>query len=129
VKGGFIQLNHGKKQPLQKLHAGDYVVIYSPRTSYPDGEVLQSFTALGTVISGEIYQVEMSPDFKPYRVDIRFLDCKEAPIKPLINQLSFIKNKEHWGAPFRFGQIKISHTDFALISHAMGCEVIEKNTP
>ena len=127
VTGGFVQLNHGKKAPLQKLHAGDYLVIYSPRTSYPDGDVLQSFTAIGIVISGEIYQFEMSSDFKPYRVDIRFLECKEAPIKPLINQLTFIKNKEHWGAAFRFGQLRISNTDFALISRAMGCKVIEKN--
>jgi hypothetical protein len=35
VKGGFIQLNHGKKAPLQRLHAGDRLVMYSPRTAYP----------------------------------------------------------------------------------------------
>jgi predicted RNA-binding protein len=127
AKGGFIQLNHGKKAPLQRFHAGDYLVIYSPRTSYPDGDVLQSFTAIGTVISGEIYQYEMSSDFKPYRVDIRFFECMETNIKPLISQLTFIKNKEHWGAAFRFGQLKISETDFALISRAMGCEVIDRN--
>ena len=66
VKGGFIQLNHGKKAPLQKFRAGDGLVIYSPRNSYPDGEPLQSFTAIGTIVSGDIYQVERSPDFKPY---------------------------------------------------------------
>jgi hypothetical protein len=69
----------------------------------------------------------MSSDFKPYRVGIRFLECKEAPIKPLLSQLTFIKNKEHWGAVFRFGQLKISDADFALISRAMGCGVIEQN--
>ncbi len=53
----------------------------SPRTDYPDGEPLRSFTALGVVTSGEIHQVEMSPDFKPYRVDVRFLECREAPIQ------------------------------------------------
>src|SRR3954454_6616402 len=66
VKGGFIQLNHGKKAPLQRLHAGDGLVMYSPRTDYPDGEPLQAFTAMGTISTGEIYQVEMTPDFKPY---------------------------------------------------------------
>ena len=49
VKGGFIQLNHGKKAPLQKFRAGDGLVMYSPRTSYPDGKPLQSFTAIGTI--------------------------------------------------------------------------------
>ena len=55
VKGGFIQLNHGKKVPLQKFRAGDGLVMYLPRTSYPDGEPLPSFTAIGTIVSGEVY--------------------------------------------------------------------------
>jgi hypothetical protein len=127
VQGGFIQLNHGKKAPLQKFRAGDRLVIYSPRTAYPDGEPLQSFTAIGTIVSGEIYQVEMAPDFKPYRVDVQFSPCKEAPIKPLIEKLSFIKSKTHWGAAFRFGQLKIPATDFALIAEAMGCVGLVEN--
>ena len=122
VKGGFIQLNHGKKAPLQKFRAGDGLIMYSPRTSFPDGEPLQAFTAIGTITSGEIYQVEMSPDFKPFRIDVKFLKCRETPIKPLIESLSFIKSKMHWGAAFRFGQVKVPGEDFALIAQAMGSE-------
>lgn len=96
--------------------------MYSPRTDYPDGEVLQCFTAIGVVVSGEIYQVEMTPDFKPYRVDVRFFECREAPIKPLVESLSFIKSKSHWGAAFRFGYLKIPAEDFALIAQAMGAD-------
>jgi hypothetical protein len=123
VKGGFIQINHGKKAPLQKLHADDYLIIYSPRTEYPDGEILQSFTAIGKIISGKVYQVEMTSDFKPYRLDVKFYKSHEAPIKPLIESLEFIKNKEHWGAVFRFGSIKISEKDFVLISKAMNYNI------
>lgn len=122
VKGGFIQLGHGKKAPLQRLRAGDALVIYSPRTAYPDGEPLQAFTAIGVVTTGRIYQVEMTKDFRPYRVDVKFFDAMEAPIKPLIDALSFIKNKTQWGAAFRFGQIKIPADDFKLIANAMGVE-------
>jgi hypothetical protein len=121
VKGGFMQLSHGKRGPLEKLRAGGGLVMYSPRTSYPDGEALQSFTAIGVVTSGEIYQVEMTPDFKPYRLDVTFLESREAPIKPLVDGLSFIRNKTHWGAAFRFGQLKIPAEDFDLIAQAMGC--------
>jgi hypothetical protein len=70
VKGGFIQLNHGKRAPLQRL------------SSYPDGEPLQSFTAIGRVKSGEVYQVAMTSRFKPFRADVTFLKAKEAPIRP-----------------------------------------------
>lgn len=119
VRGGFIQLNHGKKSAVQQLKAGDRLVMYSPRTAYPDGEALQAFTAIGTVCTGEVYQVEMSPDFIPYRVDVAFENCREAPIKPLIEDLSFIKSKQHWGAAFRFGYLRISEPDFRLIESAM----------
>jgi hypothetical protein len=120
VKGGFIQLGHGKRTPLQRLHAGDGLAMYSPRTAYPDGEPLQCFTAIGVVSTGEVYQVEMTEEFRPYRVDVRFLKAKEAPIKPLIEMLSFIKDKAHWGAAFRFGYLKIPPEDFLLIARAMG---------
>jgi hypothetical protein len=119
VKGGFIQLNHGKKAPLQRLKPGDMLVMYSPRESYPHGPVLQAFTAIGTIKSGEVYQVEMSSEFKPYRVDVAFASCKDAPIKPLIERLSFIRSKTHWGGAFRFGYVKVPEADFALIADAM----------
>ncbi len=120
VQGGFVQLGHGKRAPLERLRAGDGIVMYSPLTSYPDGATLQSFTAIGIVASGEIYQAEMSPGFTPYRVDVSYLDCREAPIKPLVERLSFIRSKTHWGAAFRFGQLKIPAGDFTLIAQAMG---------
>lgn len=48
--------------------------------------------------------------------------AQSAPIKPLIGQLDFIANKTHWGAAFRFGQIKIGPADFRRIVHAMDCQ-------
>jgi hypothetical protein len=122
VDGGFIQLNHGKKAPVQKLRAGDRIAMYSPRTAYPDGAPLQCFTAIGVVVSGELYQVEMAPDFHPWRVDVDFAGCREAPIQPLIERLSFIRSKTHWGAAFRFGYLKVPADDFALIASSMQVE-------
>jgi MarR family transcriptional regulator for hemolysin len=119
VKGGFIQLNHGKKAAVRRLKAGDGVIMYSPRTAYPDGEPLQAFTAIGTVVTGDVYQVEVTPAFKPHRVDLQFVPSKEAQIKPLVERLSFIKNKSHWGAAFRFGHVEVSGSDFALIAERM----------
>lgn len=129
IKDGFIQLSHGKKVPLKKFHAGDGLIIYSPRTDYIDGEVLQAFAAIGTIISGDIYQVEMTPDFRPYRVDVKFHKCQEIPIRPLIDKLSFIKNKKQWGMAFRFGQVKIPEKDFKLIAGAMNCRAFNGNEP
>lgn len=125
VRGGFIQLNHGKRSAVRRLKADDRLVMYSPRTSYPDGSPLQAFTAIGTVSTGLEYQVEMSPGFSPYRVDVAFEPCREAPIRPLIDSLSFIKNKQHWGAAFRFGYLGIGEEDFRLIESAMCSRLAE----
>jgi hypothetical protein len=119
VKGGFMQLNHGKQAPLRRLKAGDGVIMYSPRTSYPDGDPLQTFTAIGTVVTGDVYQVEVTPDFKPHRLDVQFVPSREAPIKPLVERLSFIKSMSHWGAAFRFGHVEVPGSDFALIAERM----------
>jgi predicted RNA-binding protein len=119
VEGGFTQANHGKRTTLQRLSEGDWVVFYSPRTSYEGGEVLQAFTAIGQVQDEELYQVEMAPGFVPWRRNVDFKECREAPIKPLIDSLSFITDKTHWGYKFRFGLFEIPAEDFQKIRTAM----------
>jgi len=120
IKGAFLQLNHGKQAPLRRLKAGDGVIMYSPRTAYPNGEPLQAFTAIGTVVTGDVYQVHVTPDFRPHRVDVQFVPSRAAHIKPLVEHLSFITSKSRWGVAFRFGLVKVSARDFALIAERMG---------
>jgi predicted RNA-binding protein len=116
VAGNFIQVCHGKEAPLKRLKKDDWLLIYSPKLAM-DGDVkCQSFTAIGQVEEEEIYQVQMSESFVPYRKKIKFYDCREISILPLINDLEFIQNKKSWGYPFRFGFFEISATDFKLIS-------------
>ena len=38
VEGGFVMANHGKKAPLSRMSAGDGLIVYSPRNTFPDGE-------------------------------------------------------------------------------------------
>lgn len=125
VTGGFAQRNHGKQAPLKRMKAGDGLVYYSPRESYPDGAPLQAFTALGFIRTGEVYEHDMTPDgvpgFVPWRIDVDYRPAQAVPIKPLVAQLDFITDKTHWGAVFRFGQLRISEADFSRIAGAMGC--------
>jgi hypothetical protein len=50
---------------------------------------------------------------------VRFLPADDVPIRPLIDALTFIKDKSHWGAPFRFGTLQIPEEDFKLIAREM----------
>jgi len=98
---------------------GDWLVYYSPRTAYPDGPALQAFTAIGEVIDDAPEQVAQTPGFHPYRRRVRFLEADEAPIAPLLDSLSFTRDKTNWGISFRRSYFQIPQDDFILIERAM----------
>src|SRR5436190_3357266 len=116
LAGGFIQANHGKAAPLKRMQAGDWVIFYSPKLEYDKPEKLQCFTAIGKVADKNIYQADMGGGFIPFRRNVTFLPAQDISILPLINELTFIKDKTHWGAPFRFGIVEIPEQDFRLIA-------------
>ena len=122
VAGGFIQLNHGKSGPLARMQPGDGFVFYSPRESYPDGAALQAFTAIGRVATNGITSVPAHDGSVFFRRQVDFLPAQLAPVKPLLEALTFIRNKQHWGAAFRFGFVRVEAEDFARIAAAMGCD-------
>ena len=117
--GGFIQANHGKAAPLKRMHTGDWVIFYSPKLEYDKPEKLQCFTAIVRVVGEEIYQQDRGDGFVPFRLKVHFLPSKDVSIYPLIEELTFIKDKTHWGAPFRFGTVEIPEQDFHLIAEKM----------
>jgi len=119
LDGGFIQANHGKATSLKRMHVGDWVIFYSPRVEYNKPEKLQAFTAIGKIADENIYQQDMGDGFVPFRRQVNFLPAQDVSILPLISDLTFIKDKTHWAAPFRFGTLKIPEQDFRLIAEKM----------
>lgn len=119
LRGRFTQANHGKPHMLRKMARGDWIVFYSPRTVYPDGPPLQAFTAIGQIADHEPYLDTGSADGERWRRNVDFLDCSEAPIRPLLEHLGFIEDKSRWGYKFRFGVFKIDDADLEVIRSAM----------
>lgn len=119
VAGGFTQADHGKPTRLRRLARGDRMAFYSPRTAMRSGEPLQQFTALGTVAADEPVQVEVTPDFQPWRLAMEFADVSPADIRPLLPRLGFIKDPQRWGMVFRRGLFEVPSADFALIEEAL----------
>ena len=117
--GGFMQVNHGKEAPLKRLQPGDQIAYYSPVQEFGGKETLQAFTALGVVKPGIPYQGDMGGGFKAFRRDVQWFASKAAPIKPLLQQLSFTKGQASWGYKFRFGLFEIDEADMKLIADAM----------
>lgn len=119
VKHGFAQAGHGRKDFVSKLSKGDWIVYYSAKEKFKDGEAYQRFTAIGQVKDNEPYQPNVQSDLKPFRRDIKYKKSKEAKISPLIESLSFIKNKRRWGFYFISGFREIPKEDFEVIKYAM----------
>jgi len=128
VEGGFAQAGHGKSAPLKRMKKGDWLIYYSAThklrnlndKSKPNPEnKCQCFTAIGIVKDDRIYSVEISKEFMPNRRDVDYKKCSEVSIIPLIEKLSFIKDKKHWGYTFWKGILEIPENDFKLISGLM----------
>ena len=121
-RDGFMQVNHGKKSPLQRIRTGDGVAYYSPTETIGGKDRLQSFTTIGRVRDEELYQGMMGGDFTPWRRNVDYAPSHDAPIAPLLDKLEFSRGKTNWGYQMRFGLFEISEGDFRTIAEAMGAE-------
>ena len=122
VAEGFAQVCHGRQGPLKCMSGGDWIIYYSPTVHFGGKDPCRSFTAIGRLKSDDSYTFAMSEDFVPWRRNVSFISSLEAPIIPLLEKLSFIKDKQKWGFPFRRGCFEIPQDDFKVIAKAMGIE-------
>lgn len=125
LAGGFAQVCHGKPGPLKRMAEGDWIIYYSPTDIFGEESPYRRFTAIGWINAEEPYMFAMSKNFVPWRRNVSFLTSHEAAIEPLLDDLTFIPNKQRWGFPFRRGCFEISQEDFTLIARAMGVKCDE----
>lgn len=119
IEQGITQANHGSPAGLRRMNRGDRIAFYAPRDRFEGGKPLRQFYALAEVTDDAPYQVEMAPDFHPWRRNVRFLASKPAQAEDLVPELEFIKDKQRWGFPFRRGLFEIGETDCKRIEGAM----------
>lgn len=119
VAAGSCQLCHGQAGPVRRMAAGDWLVHYSAGGRFRGEADCRRFAAIGEVVGAAVRACAMAPDFRPHRRDVRVLAAREQPIRPLIGQLAFIRDKSRWGHAFRFGYLEVSAADFGLIAEAM----------
>ena len=109
---------------LRRVQPGDRVVYYSPNRIYSPShalrgkDLLQAFTAIGTVKQGGLYQADMGFGFHPHRRDVAWHDAEPAPLAVLQDELAFTQEK-NWGYRLRQGLIEISDADMTIIAEAM----------
>ncbi len=124
---GIAQTNHGAKAGIARMEPGDGFVYYSPKTSYPDGEPLKAFTAIGRVAPGDVWQAQEPMgghgDFRPWRRKVDYDGAAVAvPIGPLLDALDLTRGNRNWGFQMRRGHLEVTQHDFELIAHEMGAD-------
>jgi hypothetical protein len=117
---GFAMFAHGDHAAAKRLETGDWVAYYAPREGIKEGTELHAFTAIGRVLTGEAEQREMAAGRTGWMRPMKWLDSRDAGIYPLLDRLSFIRDRQHWGMAFRKSLFKIPEPDFRLIADAMG---------
>ena len=117
--GGYMQVCHGKRAPLQRVAPGDRVVYYAPTLTMRGKDKCQRFVSLGLVQDGEPYAFDMGGGFVPFRRDVAYVPAREASILPLLPQLAFVTDPRHWGYHFRLGLFRISDADMRVVARAM----------
>ncbi len=65
----------------------------------------------------------MGGGFHPFRRDVAWRKGREAPVRPLLDRLSFTQGRTGWGYAFRRGSFAVTAEDFAIIAEAMDIEL------
>ena len=116
VEGGFCQVCHGKKAPLNRMKKGDYLLYYSPKYQLSGQEKLQAFTAVGKILDDTAYQVEMSEGFVPFRRDVSYYQpVKDCPI-------DLVRQHPQWrqyASKIRYGHFEVSKDFFLYVFEQM----------
>ena len=106
---------HPRTANRANFHKGDFLIFYL-------GGKHQSF--LGTAVTTSVAYLDKKKSSQSlflnpgtYSVDLKNIDVWERPkpIRPLLKQLTFIKNIEHWGPYLQGGVRKISEFDYKVI--------------
>ena len=67
-------VNHGKRAPLARMSASDRILVYSPKTTFPDGDPFQAIAIVGTVSGAEPEPSAAIPRGFRLRADLREIE-------------------------------------------------------
>ena len=139
-KKGYCEFKNGAKLPFKQVNPQSWFVYYSPGTKSLQeirkegkeaGESLRTFTAIGQVLPGEPYSIDLGNDNIVFRRRARYVpNTTDAPLLPLMEKLSFLNNlprQNPWGFAFRKGLVEVLKSDFYKLCEAMNIEMPKRH--
>jgi hypothetical protein len=119
VQAGFCMAGSGDAALFSQMAEGDWLAYYSPRELHRRRFPCRRFTAIGRVAKGRISMVGGSEGLAGPHRPCRYFRCYPVPAAPLVESLSFVRNKKRWGPWLSRGLVEVHREDFAVIAHAM----------
>ncbi|MFW9888965.1 MAG: EVE domain-containing protein [Candidatus Thorarchaeota archaeon] len=111
---------------FKKLQENDIIVFYILVTGHPRDPRAKKVPGIFRVVSQPYYDTtpEWPDGVYPHRAKLEPILVTESsnemlPIKPLVSQLSFIKNEKTWGRVFQTALVPISKQDFQLLRNKL----------
>lgn len=106
---------HGNRSFLKEIKKGDYFIAFVPKVG---------FIGQGT-ITGEYFnsKIKLWSDKNynhRFQISTSFISDKVLPAASVVDDLTFVKNKNKWGVFFRSGIRKIPLDDYSLIIKKLG---------
>jgi hypothetical protein len=138
IDKGYCQFKNGCKKPFKQVNPNSWFIYYSPGTKHfkvireegrDAGAPVRAFTAIGQVLPGEPYGIDLGNDEVVYRRPARYVPkTTDAPMLPFLDHLSFLtKVGTRWGSVFRKGLIEILKSDFYQICEAMNIDMPKRH--
>jgi predicted RNA-binding protein len=116
------------RSTIQKVNVGDHVLIYTMQ-SIQDKEIIPSAVQAEYEVVSDLFEdsdpifvtpSRMGEERFPLRIRLKPLKKITKPImmKPLVPELSFIKNKTMWSGAIRTAMREIPESDYRIIMAA-----------
>jgi predicted RNA-binding protein len=123
IKHGLIGMSGNNKLRVKNIYKDDLIVFYVSKEHYntnvnPTKEFHSVAQCKGMpfIDNKKIWNGNLIFET---RLPIKVINQKKCKIEPLIDKLSFIKNKKNWGSAFFSGARQIPPEDFFVIMKAM----------
>lgn len=110
---------HGRGVAARRLGPGDGLVYYAPREGIGEGTEIRAFVAIGRVLDAPAAERVMAEGVSGWYRRMAWLASRPADVYPLLDNLSFVRDRRHWGMYFRRSLFEVEARDFTLIRNAM----------